>query len=284
MNCSTIGLELSSLIKTPTVAVKQKCPETSMSCQSLRQMEVEVFRAPRNPILNNWDQSVRPPTITGQIPGVPMAPAPSRHRGHRRIPCASSPDWGRIHYYGLNNLVVKFSGEQNCLCFMVCKLESFAGIPNRHLLQSGLSQSDQLAAHHTGCSTTEAQSRSPGEPPRKPESTWRPRWKGPFGIQIGFGRSHNGLLSISCSLQCFFLALMYRRLATEASLRCLATSSFHQGAGGPFLRLMVFSTVLFLMILFKSVIKSSTSAMELRLVKNRSACCHLRLARGAYNM
>ncbi|XP_046145512.1 uncharacterized protein LOC123988812 isoform X3 [Osmia bicornis bicornis] len=177
-----------------------------------------------------------------------------------------SPDWGRIHYYGLNNLVVKFSGEQNCLCFMVCKLESFAGIPNRHLLQSGLSQSDQLAAHHTGCSTTEAQSRSPGEPPRKPESTWRPRWKGPFGIQIGFGRSHNGLLSISCSLQCFFLALMYRRLATEASLRCLATSSFHQGAGGPFLRLMVFSTVLFLMILFKSVIKSSTSAMELRLV------------------
>ncbi|XP_046145513.1 uncharacterized protein LOC114882392 isoform X1 [Osmia bicornis bicornis] len=144
MNCSTIGLELSSLIKTPTVAVKQKCPETSMSCQSLRQMEVEVFRAPRNPILNNWDQSVRPPTITGQIPGVPMAPAPSRHRGHRRIPCASSPDWGRIHYYGLNNLVVKFSGEQNCLCFMVCKLESFAGIPNRHLLQSGLSQSDQL--------------------------------------------------------------------------------------------------------------------------------------------
>ncbi|XP_034192495.2 uncharacterized protein LOC117609861 isoform X3 [Osmia lignaria lignaria] len=89
MNCSTIGLELSSLIKAPTVAVKQKCPETSMSCQSLRQMEVEVFRAPRNPILNKWDQSIRPPAFTRRIPGVPMAPAPSKHRGHRRIPCVS---------------------------------------------------------------------------------------------------------------------------------------------------------------------------------------------------
>ncbi|XP_076544405.1 uncharacterized protein LOC117609861 isoform X2 [Osmia lignaria lignaria] len=197
MNCSTIGLELSSLIKAPTVAVKQSMYRVIRCLRTEPQLSLRCFfilffkNVPKHPcpvrVCVKWKSRCSGPhVIQSLISGInlyvhlPLLDESQEFQWHlprqntegiEGYRATGSPDWGRIHYHGLNNLVVKFSGEQNCLCFIVCQLESFTGIPNRHLLQSGFSQSNQLAAHHTECSTTETRSQSLGEPPRKPEST-----------------------------------------------------------------------------------------------------------------
>ncbi|XP_076544403.1 uncharacterized protein LOC117609861 isoform X1 [Osmia lignaria lignaria] len=175
MNCSTIGLELSSLIKAPTVAVKQSMYRVIRCLRTEPQLSLRCFfilffkNVPKHPcpvrVCVKWKSRCSGPhVIQSLISGInlyvhlPLLDESQEFQWHlprqntegiEGYRATGSPDWGRIHYHGLNNLVVKFSGEQNCLCFIVCQLESFTGIPNRHLLQSGFSQSNQLGQNFT---------------------------------------------------------------------------------------------------------------------------------------
>nr|XP_034192494.1 uncharacterized protein LOC117609861 isoform X4 [Osmia lignaria] len=212
MNCSTIGLELSSLIKAPTVAVKQSMYRVIRCLRTEPQLSLRCFfilffkNVPKHPcpvrVCVKWKSRCSGPhVIQSLISGINLyVHLPLLDESQVRCQFCNVRFLSSSFSFSVSSLrnmilllnILSLSltrssngtcpvktqraskdtvREQNCLCFMVCQLESFTGIPNRHLLQSGFSQSNQLAAHHTECSTTETRSQSLGEPPRKPEST-----------------------------------------------------------------------------------------------------------------